>query len=126
MRHPAMASLLEIAGVAPAAVFAPMEVTLRALRKAGFDSQDGLRVYFTLVSFTVHQASYQSRGPFPALEPSEKIRAERLSGRGYDTVERLATSSDWDFDAAFEFGLALIIAGIEAMLLNPMESAIKS
>jgi TetR/AcrR family tetracycline transcriptional repressor len=114
LRHPGMVRLLEAADVAPAAVFIPMEVTLRALRGVGFDSHDALRTYFALVSFTLHQASYQSRGPFPELEPSEKIRAERLAGRGYDAIERLEAISDWDFDAAFEFGLALIIGGVEA------------
>jgi hypothetical protein len=49
------------------------------------------------------------------LEPSEKIRAERLAGRGYSAIERVDTTADWDFDAAFKFGLALIIGGIEAM-----------
>lgn len=115
LRHPGMARLLEEADVAPAAAFRPMEITLRALGKAGFDNRDALRAYFTLVSFTLHQASYQSRGPFPDLEPSEKIRAERLAGRGYDAIERLSTTADWDFDAAFEFGLALILGGVEAM-----------
>jgi TetR/AcrR family tetracycline transcriptional repressor len=110
-----MARLLEEADVAPAAAFRPMEITLRALGKAGFDNRDALRAYFTLVSFTLHQASYQSRGPFPDLEPSEKIRAERLAGRGYEAIERLDTTSGWDFDAAFEFGLALILGGVEAM-----------
>jgi TetR/AcrR family tetracycline transcriptional repressor len=115
LRHPGMARLLEEADVAPAAAFRPMEITLRALGKAGFDNRDALRAYFTLVSFTLHQASYQSRGPFPDLEPSEKIRAERLADRGYDAIARLDTTSDWDFDAAFEFGLALILGGVEAM-----------
>lgn len=115
LRHPGIARLLEVADVAPAAVFTPMEVTLRALGQLGLDSRDALRTYFTLVSFTLSQASYQSRGPFPDLTPSEKIRAERLAGRGYDAIERLDPIPDWDFDAAFEFGLSLIIAGAEAV-----------
>jgi len=115
LRHPGMARLLEIADVAPAAVFAPMDVTLRALDKAGLEVTDALRAYFSLVSFTLGQASYQSRGPIPDLEPSEKIRAERLAGRGYAAVERLDTRENWDYDAAFEFGLMLIIRGLEAV-----------
>lgn len=110
-----MGRLLEAADVAPAAVFVPMEVTLRALDETGLVSQDALRTYFMLVSFTLYQASYQSRGPFPDLEPSERIRVERLVGRGFDAIERLDAMPDWDFDAAFEFGLALIIGGVEAV-----------
>lgn len=113
LRHPGLPRLLETANVAPAAVFAPMEVALRALRQAGLDNLDSLRTYFTLVSFTLGQASYESRGPFPDLEPSEKIRSERIAGHGYSTVERLEIPGNWDFEAAFEFGLGLVLAGVE-------------
>jgi TetR/AcrR family transcriptional regulator, tetracycline repressor protein len=114
LRHPGLARLLEIADVAPATVFAPMEVTLRALDQAGLNSLDSLRTYFTLVSFTLGQASYESRGPFPDLEPSKKVRSERLAGRGYRTVEHLETPEKWDFEAAFEFGLSLVLGGVES------------
>jgi TetR/AcrR family transcriptional regulator, tetracycline repressor protein len=115
LRHPGLARLLETVDVAPATIFVPMEVTLRALGLAGLNSRDALRTYFTLVSFTLHQAAYQTRGPVPGLEPSERIRAERLAGRGYEAIERLDPILDWDFDAAFEFGLSLILAGVEAV-----------
>lgn len=116
LRHPGLARLLETADVAPAAVFIPMDVTLRALKQAGLSDLDGVRTYFTLVSFTLVQAAYQSRGPYADLEPSEKIRSERLAGRGYAAVEQLSLPEDWDFDAAFEFGLRLILDGVEAAL----------
>lgn len=113
LRHPGLAQLLEKADVAPAAVFAPMEVTLKALKKVGLAEIDALRAYFTLISFSLVQASYQSRGPYADLEPSARIRTERLAGRGYGTVETLNLSDEWDFDAAFEFGLRLILDGVE-------------
>ncbi len=65
LRHPGLARLLETAGVAPAMVFVPMEVTLRALGRAGLGSRDALRTYFTLVSFTLHQA-------FPTSSPRRR------------------------------------------------------
>ena len=46
LRHPRMARLLEAAGVVPAAVFVPMEVTLRALDQVGLVSHDALRNLF--------------------------------------------------------------------------------
>jgi AcrR family transcriptional regulator len=116
LRHPGLARLLETADVAPAAVFAPMEVTVNALKQAGLGDLDGVRAYFTLVSFTLVQASYQSRGPYADLEPSERVRSDRIAGRGYATVERLSLPDDWDFDAAFEFGLRLILDGVEAAI----------
>jgi TetR/AcrR family transcriptional regulator, tetracycline repressor protein len=116
LERPALPRLLEVEGVAPASVFAPMEVTLRALEQAGLDAMDSLRTYFLLVSFTLGQASYQTSGPFPDLEPSEKVRAERIAGRGYRATERLDMPKTWDFDATFEFGLTLILLGVEGMI----------
>jgi TetR/AcrR family transcriptional regulator, tetracycline repressor protein len=113
LEHPALPRLLEVEGVAPASVFAPMEVTLRALDQAGLGAMDSLRTYFMLVSFTLGQASYQTRGPFRDLEPSEKVRAERIAGRSYRATERLEMPKTWDFEATFEFGLTLILLGVE-------------
>jgi TetR/AcrR family transcriptional regulator, tetracycline repressor protein len=114
LRHPGLPRLLEIEGVAPACVFAPMEVTLRALQEAGLDDVDSIRTYFLLTSFTLGQAAYQTRGPIPDLEPSEQIRAERIAGRGYRATERLDLPLTWDFDASFAFGVSLILNGVEA------------
>jgi TetR/AcrR family tetracycline transcriptional repressor len=113
LQHPGLPRLLEFEGAAPASVFAPMEVTLRALHKAGLDDVDSLRTYFLLTGFTLTQAAYQTR-PVPDLEPSEKIRTERIAGRGYETTEHLALPTTWDFDASFAFGISLILNGVEA------------
>lgn len=115
LRHPGLPSLLEQDGAAPASVFAPLEVTLRALRSAGFDELDSTRTYFLLISFTLGQAAYQTRGPVEGFEPSERVRATRIAGRGYEPTERLNLPSRWDFDASFDFGLSLILAGTGAM-----------
>ena len=114
LRHPGLARLLEMADMAPASVVKPMEVTLRALRKAGMSQTDGLRTYFTLVGFILVQASYQCRGPYPGLEPSACIRSEPVAGRGCEMPEEADLPRQWDFDAAFEFGLQLILDGVEA------------
>jgi hypothetical protein len=65
---------------------------------------------------TLVQTSYQSRGPYPDLEPSERIRSERIAGRGYESIENANIPEQWDFDAAFEFGLRLILDGVEAAI----------
>jgi hypothetical protein len=93
-----------------------MEVTLRALREAGLNELDSVRTYFLLVGFTLSQAAYQTRGPVPALEPPEQVRAERLAERGYGTIERLQLPSTWDFDETFEFGISLVLNGVEATM----------
>ena len=113
LQHPGLPRLLEFEGAAPATVFAPMEVTLRALHEAGLDDVDSVRTYFLLTGFTLAQAGYQTR-PIPDLEPSEKIRTERIAGRGYTATERLDLPATWDFDASFAFGISLILDGVEA------------
>jgi TetR/AcrR family tetracycline transcriptional repressor len=113
LQHPGLPRLLEFEGAAPASVFAPMEVTLRALHEAGLDDVDSVRTYFLLIGFTLAQAGYQTR-PILDLEPSEKIRTERIAGRGYTATERLDLPATWDFDASFAFGISLILDGVEA------------
>jgi TetR/AcrR family tetracycline transcriptional repressor len=113
LQHPGLPRLLEVEGAAPASVFAPMEITLRALHKAGLDDVGSVRTFFLLTSFTLAQAAYQTR-PIPGLEPSEKIRTERIAGRGYEATERLELPPTWDFDASFAFGISLILNGVEA------------
>jgi TetR/AcrR family tetracycline transcriptional repressor len=113
LQHPGLPRLVEFEGAAPVGVFAPMEVTLRALHEAGLDDVDSVRTYFLLVGFTLAQAAYQTR-PIPDLEPSKKIRTERIAGRGYKATERLELPATWDFDASFAFGISLILNGVEA------------
>ncbi len=87
-----------------------MEVTVDALSSVGFDDVDALRCYFTLVGFTLGQASYQIRGPFADLSPARHTRDSQMVSRTLPMVER------WDYDAAYEFGLRLILDGVEAAL----------
>jgi TetR/AcrR family transcriptional regulator, tetracycline repressor protein len=113
LQHPGLPRLLEFEGAAPASVFAPMEVTVRALHEAGLDDVDSVRTYFLLTGFTLAQAAYQTR-PIPDLEPSEKNRTERIAGRDYRATERLELPAIWDFDASFAFGISLILNGVAA------------
>lgn len=113
LRHPGLPGLLEQDGAASGAAFGPMEVTLRALQSQGMTELDSARTFFVLIGYTLSQASYQAR-PIPALEPSEKVRTERIASRGYKTIERLEMPTKWDFDASFAFGVSLILNGVEA------------
>ena len=124
LRHPGLPRLLEFEGAAPASVFAPMEVTLRALHEAGLHDVDSVRTYFLLTGFTLAQATYQTRR-IPDLEPSEKIRTERIAGRGYKATERLELPATWDFDASFAFGISLILKGVEATVAGMQRKEIR-
>ena len=112
LAHPGLPALLEVEGAAPASVFAPLEVTLRALRAAGLDEPDGLRTYYLLVGFTLGQAAYQTR-PVASLEP-ERGRRARIDGHGQAGGGRGEPPAAWDFDASFSYGIELVLKGMEA------------
>jgi AcrR family transcriptional regulator len=113
LAHPGAVRLMESLEEAPLAVFSPMEVTLAALETAGLTGEAALRSYFLLTNFTMGQVSYEVRGPFDSLDPSKALASGHLRGEGFSHIEAAAQAERWDFDAAFEFGLSTIIAGLE-------------
>lgn len=115
LAHPGVVTLVEQAAVLPASIFRPMEITLAALRRAGIGPEDALRAYFLLVNFTMGQVSYQARGPFMGVDPLAASRQGRLPGAAFPSsaaAVQAASPRDWDFDAAFEYGLSVILAGL--------------
>ena len=112
LRHPGLSRLLEGPDIAPTSAFAPMEITLRALGQAGLSDLDSVRTYFTLVSFTLMQATYQSRGDYVDLEPNAATQRNRINGVGFKVLEQMELPRQWDFDRAFEFGIGLILDGV--------------
>lgn len=114
LRHPSLPQLIEREGVAPVAIFAPMDSAVGALREAGLDDLAATRTYFLLVSYTLGQAGYQSRGPVDGLELG-KADPAALLGAGLENVCGLTLPGHWDFDASFSFALDLIIAGVDAV-----------
>jgi|UPI0007C457F6 TetR/AcrR family tetracycline transcriptional repressor len=115
LAHPGLVRLVETAEVLPASVFRPMELTLTTLQRAGIDPEDALRAYFLLTNFTIGQVSYQIRGPFRGVDPTEATRQGRLPAVTFPAsaaaVEPAAVRG-WDFEAAFEFGLTVILSGL--------------
>lgn len=93
-----------------------MEITLAALADAGIELVEALRAYFLLTNFTLGQVSYEIEGPSRALDPAEAVRCHRILGEDFPHVERLPYGERWDFDAAFEFGLTVILRGLECQI----------
>lgn len=111
--HSGAVRIMETVDVAPLAIFSLMEVTLAALEEIGTSTEKAMRAYFLLTNFTLGQVSYELRGPFPALNPVEVGRHQPFAGAGFPRVEPAALIANWDFDAAFEFGLSIILSGLE-------------
>jgi len=114
LAHPGAVPLIESAEALPPSIFRPMEITLTALEGAGLSSRDALRAYFLLTTFTLGQVSYQIRGWGRGVDPGSALRDDRLERDAFPAVVQAVSSRPWDFDASFEFGLAVIIAGLGA------------
>jgi AcrR family transcriptional regulator len=114
LANPRSIPLVEMSEVLHPAVFRPMEATLAALQEAGIDLKDAMRAYFLLTNFTMGQVSYEIRGPFRGLDPSEAVRRGTIVADEFPLVVKAASAGDWDFDAAFELGLDIIIDGLAA------------
>lgn len=112
LANPRSIPLIESAEVLHPAVFRPMEATLAALQDAGIGLKEGMQAYFLLTNFTMGQVSYEIRGPFHGLDPAEAIRRRMILPNDFPLVLKAATAGEWDFDAAFEFGLDMIIEGL--------------
>ena len=115
LAHRSAVRLMESLEIAPPAVFRPMEITLAALDEAGVTGEDAVRTYFLLMNFTMGQISYEVRGPFEGLDPSQALAGKRLEGAEFAHIQRSVRSSEWDFDSAFEFGLSVILRGVEQL-----------
>jgi TetR/AcrR family transcriptional regulator, tetracycline repressor protein len=116
LAHPGAVALVESAEVLPAAVFRPMEITLASLERAGFTADDALRAYSVLTTFTLGQVSYQIRGWARGVDPTAAVDDGRISRRRFPAVVDAAAHKSWDFEQAFEFGLSIILAGLNARL----------
>ena len=115
LAHPSAVRLMESLDVAAPAVFRPMEITLAALEEAGVTGADAVRTYFLLMNFTMGQISYEVRGPFEGLDPAQALAGKRLEGAEFAHIQQSVSLSEWDFNSAFEFGLLVILAGVEQL-----------
>ena len=116
LAHPGAVSLIESAETLHPSIFRPMEITLAALRGAGLSAQDTVRAYFLLTTFTLGQVGYQIRGWARGVDPRAAVREGRISRSTFPAVLDARVQAKWDFDHAFEFGLSVILAGIDTRL----------
>jgi TetR/AcrR family transcriptional regulator, tetracycline repressor protein len=116
LAHPGAVPLIESSETLHPSIFRPMEITLRALRGAGLGAQDAVRAYFLLTTFTLGQVGYQIRGWARGVDPRAAVREGRISHSTFPAVLDARVQERWDFDQAFEFGLWVILAGIDARL----------
>jgi TetR/AcrR family tetracycline transcriptional repressor len=119
LAHPGAVALVESAEMLPESIFRPMEMTVAALRAAGLGRKDAVRAYFVLTTFTIGQVGYQIRGWARGVDPTAAVREGRITRRTFPEVTGARVPAAWNFDSAFEFGLSVIIAGLDAKLRAP-------
>jgi AcrR family transcriptional regulator len=117
LSNPHVIPLIEQATALDPAIFRPMEAALGALKDAGMNLQDAMRAYFLLVNFTMGQVSYEIRGP-NQLDAIMAVRRGAISRADFPLVVEATSAGAWDFDAAFEFGLDVVIGGLAQRLLR--------
>jgi TetR/AcrR family tetracycline transcriptional repressor len=113
LTHAGAARVMEEIDLAPPSVFTLLEVTLAALDEIGMPTAEAMRAYALLMNFTLGQVSYELRGPFRALDPHIAGRRQNLSEAGLPHAAQAARLEHWNFDRAFEFGLSVILGGLE-------------
>ncbi|RDI50561.1 TetR/AcrR family transcriptional regulator C-terminal domain-containing protein [Nocardia mexicana] len=100
-------------------MFRTVELTLRTLEDAGFESADAVRVFPILLHYTVgyvieEQArtgvDYAGGNPYDR----EKVRRSVDPDRYPRTAQMMAGLFPSDFDAEFDHGLRVVLAGILA------------
>jgi hypothetical protein len=90
-----------------------VEESLRTLEQAGFGRETALHAFRTLSSYTFGYAMAEIRGF--ALEPDgTRLGAHRLSREEFPRLTELRPQlENVDHDAEFEFGLDLILIGLQ-------------
>jgi hypothetical protein len=93
-----------------------MEMVVSALHTAGLSPEGAARAYFVLVTFTLGQVRHQAKGWSHGVDPNAALREGRIDVAAFPAVTQAVTRRTWDFDEFFEFGLSLILAGLEAQI----------
>ncbi|MFI9508684.1 TetR/AcrR family transcriptional regulator C-terminal domain-containing protein [Nocardia sp. NPDC052566] len=106
------------------AMWRTMELTLRMLEDAGFPQREARRIFPIMLHYTVGYvieeqsqsgAEYVDGNPYEVAHLAEVIDAERFPMTAALSIDMVGA----DFDAEFEHGLRVILAGIQATRTDP-------
>jgi AcrR family transcriptional regulator len=110
LRHPWAVGLMESGTPGPAS-FRYHNATMRSLREeAGLSFPMAVHAYSVMDSYIYGFALQESTLPF--RDPDEAV--EEATRRLFEIAQQLA-ASPYDFDAEFEFGIELILDGIDRL-----------
>lgn len=120
-RHPWAVGLMESRMHPGQASAVHHNATMGCLREAGFSFREAVHAYNLLDAYTYGFALQELTIPFETPQESGEMAKVTVGERGgefpylAEVVEELGTRG-YDFDEEFEFGLDLILEGIEDLL----------
>jgi AcrR family transcriptional regulator len=120
-RHPWATGLMELRTTPGPASLRHHEAVLECLRRAGFSTEDATHAYWLLDSFIYGFAIQEASLPFGTpeeLAEMAKVVLPRLPATEYPRLNEAAAAalaSGSDYTAEFEFGLELILDGLERL-----------
>jgi AcrR family transcriptional regulator len=121
--HPHAVPLIESKRVMTPAALRPVEFSLSLFRGAGFSPDDALSAHWAIVGFTLGHVTFQISNPLTEVSPQEALaRSGELPAQQFPCYfEVLPKAASCDYDAAFDFGLDILIQGLQAKLNHRFE-----
>jgi AcrR family transcriptional regulator len=124
LRHPSFVQLLTTQHVHSEATMRPLEASLSILRQAGFDPEEALLAYRALIGYAIGFVTQEVSGALglPDCGPEasgklhEGVEVELDPERFPVLAETLPLGQRLRLDEAFDFGLDLILAGLQSRL----------
>jgi AcrR family transcriptional regulator len=116
--HPHAVPLIESKRVVTPAALRPVEFSLSLFRGAGFSPDDALSAHWAIVGFTLGHVTFQISNPLTEVSLQEVFaQSGDLPAKQFPCYfEVLPQAANCDYDAAFEFGLDILIQGLQAKL----------
>jgi AcrR family transcriptional regulator len=113
--HPAAVPLVLTRRSTSAAVLAPAEALIAALRRSPLDDRDLLAAFRAVLSLVMGSAQAELTGPLEATAPDTAARIGALAGPDFPHIEALShVSRKSSPEADFTRGLKMLVAGIAA------------
>ncbi|GAA2622515.1 TetR/AcrR family transcriptional regulator C-terminal domain-containing protein [Streptomyces vastus] len=124
LRHPSFLPLLNSQEFHSEKVLRPVESALAALREAGFDEDQAIHAYQTLIGFVLGFSLQEGSGVIGLTCCNQSMRELgcELSEVGLVPerfpflISSLSSPAIATSDASFDFGLELILSGLQGML----------
>ena len=126
LRHPSFVQLLTTQHVHSEATIRPLEASLSILRQAGFGPEEALLAYKALIGYVIGFVTQEVSGALGLPDCGPGASGEHVRSGGLEVAldperfpvltETLPLGQRVRPDAAFDFGLDLILAGLQSRL----------